>query len=91
MLAMAAAMREGTYAGIELLRPFIAMDKAAIVREGQRLGVSFEDTWSCYVGERVHCGSCGTCVERREAFIQAGVTDPTIYESNNPLPAPPTA
>ena len=91
MLAMAAAMREGTYAGIELLRPFIAMDKAAIVREGQRLGVSFKDTWSCYVGERVHCGSCGTCVERREAFIHAGVTDPTIYASNNPLPAPPTA
>jgi 7-cyano-7-deazaguanine synthase len=91
MLAMAAAIREGTYAGIELLRPFIAMDKASIVREGQRLGVPFKNTWSCYVGGRVHCGSCGTCVERREAFIQAGVTDPTIYASNSPLPAAPTA
>ena len=91
MLAMAAAMREGTYAGIELLRPFIALDKAAIVCEGQRLGVPFESTWSCYVGGRVHCGSCGTCVERREAFIQAGVTDPTIYANNSPLPASPIA
>lgn len=91
MLAMAEAMREGTYAGIELLRPFIAMDKAAIVREGHRLNVPFEDTWSCYVGGQVHCGSCGTCVERREAFTKAGVGDPTIYASDSPLPAPPNA
>ena len=91
MQSMAAAMREGTYAGIALLRPFIAMDKAAIAREGAGLGVSFGDTWSCYVGGQLHCGECGTCVERREAFVQSGLTDPTIYASINPLPAPPAS
>jgi len=55
------------------------MDKAAIVRRGAELGVPFALTWSCYVGGDRHCGRCGTCVERREAFQRAGVTDPTPY------------
>jgi 7-cyano-7-deazaguanine synthase len=39
-------------------------------------------TWSCYQGDRItHCGKCGTCVERREAFELAGVPDPTEYAS----------
>lgn len=79
MLAMAQAMRLGTYAGIELMRPFIAMDKAAIAREGAALGVDFSKTWSCYKGGELHCGRCGTCVERREAFALAGLVDPTLY------------
>ena len=91
MQAMATAMQEGTYAAIELLRPFIAMDKAAIAREGARLGVSFGETWSCYVGGPVHCGECGTCVERREAFLQAALNDPTVYASTGPLPASPAS
>jgi 7-cyano-7-deazaguanine synthase len=49
------------------------------VRTGHRLGVPFEHTWSCYRGGERHCGRCGTCVERREAFELAGVTDPTVY------------
>jgi len=79
MEAMAQAMESGTYAGIKLLRPFIAMDKAAIVKRGAELGVDFSGTWSCYKGGEVHCGTCGTCVERREAFEVAGVEDPTEY------------
>ena len=78
---MAEAMRAGTYAGIELARPFIAMTKADIVRRGRELGVDFSHTWSCYKGGARHCGRCGTCVERREAFHLAGVPDPTGYES----------
>jgi 7-cyano-7-deazaguanine synthase len=89
MLAMGEAMRSGTYAGIRLLRPFISMDKAAIVAEGARLGVDFGKTWSCYKGGAIHCGRCGTCVERREAFIRAGVRDPTVYEDEGPLPPRP--
>jgi 7-cyano-7-deazaguanine synthase len=92
--AMAEAMRQGTYAGIALLRPFIALTKAEIAREGARLGVDFACTWSCYVGGEVHCGKCGTCVERREAFLRAGLPDPTVYASTGPLPpkpAPPEA
>jgi 7-cyano-7-deazaguanine synthase len=86
MQAMAAAMSEGTYAKIELLRPFIAMDKTAIARRGVELGVDFSETWSCYKGGAIHCGTCGTCVERREAFILAGLPDPTVYEQTPQLP-----
>ncbi len=87
MQAMGDAMRLGTYAGVRLLRPFIAMKKGQIAAEGARLGVDFARTWSCYKGGAVHCGRCGTCVERREAFIEAGVPDPTVYLDNGPLPA----
>jgi 7-cyano-7-deazaguanine synthase len=90
MRAMGDAMRLGTYAEIRLLRPFIAWDKARIVTEGVRLGVDFARTWSCYRGGAIHCGRCGTCVERREAFAQAGVADPTAYETTGPLPPKPS-
>ena len=91
MAAMGDAMRLGTYAGIQLLRPFIALTKGKIAAEGAKLGVDFAQTWSCYKGGTLHCGKCGTCVERREAFQQAGVPDPTTYESTPPLPAGPKA
>jgi 7-cyano-7-deazaguanine synthase len=89
MKAMADAIRLGTYAGIKLLRPFITMTKADIASRGQALGVDFAHTWSCYKGSTLHCGTCGTCVERREAFLVAGVADPTIYSSKDPLPPKP--
>src|SRR5579864_4459814 len=81
MKSMADAIRLGTYAGITLLRPFISMTKADIARRGHAIGVDFAQTWSCYKGGALHCGTCGTCVERREAFAQAHVMDPTRYES----------
>jgi 7-cyano-7-deazaguanine synthase len=89
MQAMATAMQEGTYARISLLRPFIQLDKVDIARLGHDLGVDYGKTWSCYKGEDLHCGTCGTCVERREAFTLAGVTDPTVYAQEPPLPAAP--
>ena len=91
MRAMGDALRFGTYAEMELLRPFIAMTKAEIARRGHELGVDFSKTWSCYVGGEIHCGECGTCVERREAFVQAGIPDPTSYLTNGQLPARPQA
>jgi 7-cyano-7-deazaguanine synthase len=89
MQAMADAMMHGTYASIRLLRPFIDCDKAEIARRGAALGVDYAHTWSCYKGGDIHCGKCGTCVERREAFINAGMPDPTVYESAEPLPRAP--
>lgn len=92
MRAMGEAMGEGTYAHIQLLRPFIAMDKAGIARRGAELGIDYAQTWSCYKGGRIHCGVCGTCVERREAFVLADLPDPTAYEQTPPLPPlPPRA
>jgi len=66
--------------GFEILAPFLTWTKADIVRLGAQLGVPFSDTWSCYRGGSVHCGQCGTCTERREAFALAGVADPTDYQ-----------
>jgi len=88
---MAEAMRAGTYAGIALSRPFVTRSKAELVRRGVACGVDFSHTWSCYKGGTTHCGSCGTCVERREAFLLAGVPDPTVYAETGPLPARPVA
>ncbi len=67
------------YANVSLYTPFVEISKGAIVTEGARLNVPFEETWSCYKGGEKHCGRCGTCVERREAFDLAGVEDPTEY------------
>jgi 7-cyano-7-deazaguanine synthase len=67
------------YSEISLYTPFVQISKADIATEGARLGVPFAETWSCYKGGAVHCGRCGTCVERREAFEIAGVVDPTEY------------
>lgn len=89
MHAMGEAMRLGTYAGIALLRPFIAMSKGRIAALGGQLCVDYARTWSCYRGGAIHCGRCGTCVERREAFRDAGLDDPTAYEDGGPLPPRP--
>jgi len=62
-----------------VLAPFLHLAKDEIVRRGVALGVPFDETWSCYLGEELHCGRCGTCVERREAFELAGIHDPTSY------------
>lgn len=59
--------------------PFLDINKARIIAEAAYQRVPLDLTWSCYKGGSVHCGACGTCVERRESFITAGVPDPTIY------------
>lgn len=89
MTPMGQALEAGTYNGVKLFRPFIAMSKAEIVQRGTELGVDFSRTWSCYKGGATHCGRCGTCVERREAFIDAGITDPTVYLCTESLPKKP--
>ncbi|MFS4436885.1 7-cyano-7-deazaguanine synthase QueC [Paracoccaceae bacterium GXU_MW_L88] len=77
--AMQNAALDG-YADIALETPFVHLTKADIVTEGARVGTPFAETWSCYKGGAQHCGRCGTCVERREAFDLAGVADPTFYD-----------
>lgn len=89
MQSMGDAIRLGTYADIQLIRPFIDVRKEDIAARGHELGVDFSQTWSCYKGGDIHCGRCGTCVERREAFQIAGLKDPTEYSDSGPLPAKP--
>ena len=59
--------------------PFINMTKAEIVVVGEKLSVDWLNTWSCYKGEEIHCGICGTCGERRLAFMEKDIEDPTLY------------
>ncbi len=66
---------------VHVVAPFVHLTKGEIVKRGLSLDVPFAETWSCYQGQTRHCGHCGTCVERKEAFEMAGVADPTIYES----------
>jgi len=89
MAAMSDAIRLGTYESLDVLRPFIDLRKEDIVTRAVELGVDLGTTWSCYKGGDTHCGTCGTCVERREAFQIAGVADPTDYLNSGPLPAKP--
>jgi 7-cyano-7-deazaguanine synthase len=72
--------------GVKLWTPFVENTKADLVRLGNYLGVPFDQTWSCYAGGEKHCGRCGTCRERIEAFSLAGVPDPTEYEEGSARP-----
>ena len=78
--AMSSAMQAGTYEGVRLDAPYTDISKADIVRRGAQLGIDYGATYSCYRGGERHCGTCGTCTERREAFREAGVADPTNYD-----------
>ena len=78
--AFSEAARTGTYLGITLLCPYTNLTKGQIAAIGLRLGIDYSETWSCYKGMEHHCGRCGTCVERREALAEAGITDTTVYD-----------
>lgn len=79
--AMTAAIEAGTYEGIKLVAPYTDITKADIVSRGVKLGIDYSKTYSCYKGGEHHCGVCGTCRERKEAFTLAGVKDDTIYDA----------
>ncbi|MCO6429346.1 MAG: 7-cyano-7-deazaguanine synthase QueC [Deltaproteobacteria bacterium] len=77
--AMRKALNLSDWNNLELLSPFTGLSKAEICKLGSELGVPFEKTWSCYEGGPAHCGSCGTCRERRSAFKECGLLDPAPY------------
>ena len=78
--AFDAAAEAGTFVKVRLRSPYTYLTKTDIARHGKALGIDYSETWSCYKGGERHCGKCGTCVERREAFAEAGIEDKTIYE-----------
>lgn len=79
--AMANAIFIGSYMQIRLHTPIQWMQKSDVVTLGTKLGVPYKNTWSCYKGEALQCGTCPTCRSRKQAFIAAGVPDPTEYAS----------
>lgn len=70
----------GTYEKVEVWAPYTMLTKVDIAKRGKALGIDYSETWSCYKGGDVHCGRCGTCMERKEALEQAGIADHTAYE-----------
>lgn len=82
--ALNEAIKLCDWQSLELIRPFVEIDKTEIARIGGRLGIDYSKTWSCYEGQDIHCGKCGTCIERREALRDAGVKDPTVYAADAP-------
>jgi len=83
--SMAEALSRGLAHGLTVAAPFAALDKAQVIELGARLGVPFELTLSCMNPiQATHCGLCSKCRERRDAFAEAGVLDPTPYAHSSP-------
>jgi 7-cyano-7-deazaguanine synthase len=78
--ALGSVMALADWHPIKLIAPFAGMTKTEIVKLGSELNSPLEKTWSCYKGMEAHCGKCGTCVERIEAFVAAGRVDLTEYK-----------
>lgn len=76
--AMTAAIELGTYKSIGLVSPYCELTKTQIASHGFAMGLDYKETYSCYEGDSIHCGKCGTCVERREAL---GDLDETTYKA----------
>ena len=64
---------------LSILSPFVDLNKSEVVKIGKELDVPYELTWSCYAGEDIHCGTCSSCRERKRAFSDNNLNDPTIY------------
>lgn len=82
--AMQEVFKLGTKQGREgnpplIVAPLIDLKKTAIVELGNKLGVPWEKTWSCYAGDDVACGVCDSCQLRVKAFQELGLQDPLPY------------
>ena len=71
------AAEAGTYNGVRIVSPYCSLSKRDIALRGKALGIDYGKTYSCYKGGEKHCGTCGTCRERKEALEGF---DPTEYE-----------
>jgi 7-cyano-7-deazaguanine synthase len=73
------ATRGSARPALSLLAPLVTLHKTDVVALGDELGVRWEETWTCFRGEQTHCGVCAACAERRGAFAEIGIKDPTVY------------
>ena len=68
------------YQAVEIVTPYLHNSKIDILADGLAMGLSYENTWTCYNGRELACGKCGACQERLEAFAENGISDPLAYE-----------
>lgn len=78
--AMGLVIKEGSGGMLSLEAPFATWNKAEVVKKGLEMKVTYELTWSCYEGEELPCGVCGTCIDRKLAFEANHVEDPLWKE-----------
>jgi 7-cyano-7-deazaguanine synthase len=81
--AMRSVFQLGTKQGregqpIEIITPLINLKKTEIIQLGNKLGVPWQETWSCYSGDQVPCGTCDSCLLRIAAFEELGLVDPVM-------------
>ena len=79
--ALRTAALIANYKPIDILAPYLAMDKGKIIARGKTIGVDYSHTWTCYKGLEKACGVCGSCQERLEGFAQNDMADPLQYET----------
>jgi 7-cyano-7-deazaguanine synthase len=77
--SMSDAIANGTYRHIHINAPYTMLSKIDIAKIGGKLNIDYSKTYSCYKGGEKHCGECATCIERKEAFVKAGIKDTTEY------------
>ncbi|HZD42892.1 MAG TPA: 7-cyano-7-deazaguanine synthase QueC, partial [Methanomicrobiales archaeon] len=82
--AMRTALYLADWKELTLSVPYLNLTKSDIVRIGIPLHVNYRNTWTCYRGGDLACGRCGSCVERLEAFRDAGIEDPLAYAPGGP-------
>ena len=73
----------GTKAGVQkekikIITPLLQKRKSEIIKLGNKLGVDFGFTWSCYHGGKIPCGKCDSCFFRKKGFKEAGMKDPLL-------------
>lgn len=76
-------IKNGLHKPVEIWSPYKSkFSKSTLLRSGYKtLDKSIFDTWSCYESGKIHCGKCESCMNRKCAFVSAGVTDLTLYQN----------